>query len=233
MGMFDNLKCELVLPNLPPEFLAQRGGNSFEISWQTKDLDNAMSYYKITEDGFLQVRRHEGNWVEGKPLEDLENASFSEKMKALGHFDQTKTWFEPVIGFTGSINFYEVWYHSNYKHILDTDHKFSTGWVEYKAVFHLGFLTSIELFSVDEPIEYTEEQIQENEIKFKLQRQELENSCRENRAKYPSPHHKLIDSIMDIIHSQECIHDEWGMVSKLNTIEDAIIEYRKQYDIWK
>jgi len=230
--MFDYILCEFTLPNLPLEFLAHRGGNSSEIMWQTKDIDNSISYYKIESSGILLLEKYEGVWSESDPVENIESASCHEKLKALGSYIRTKTWWEPVL-FTGTINFYEVWHHLNYKIDINNQHKFETGWVEYKAIFYQGLLQTIELFLVEDPIEYSEEQIQENEIKFKIQRAELENNLRQSRSKYPTPEQKLIDSIMDIIHSPECIHDEWGMVSKLNNIEDIIIEYRKQFDIWK
>ena len=169
---------------------------------------------------------------EGYPLKKSESTTFWEKLASLGSYTTTKTWWEPT-SFTGTVNFYEVWYHPNYNRNIDDQHKFSTGWVEYKAVFHLGFLTTIELVSVDEPIEYTEEHIQENEIKFKLQRQELENRCRENREKYPSPEQKLIDSISDIVNGNEKIFDEDCLVAKLNSIQDLISEYSAKFDTWK
>ena len=231
--MFDNITCELPLPNLPLDFLYQHGGNSSEISWQTKDIDNLMAYYKIDIFGQLQLENYEGFWSEqDDTVETSDITSRWEKFSTLGAYTRTNTWWD-CVSFTGTINFYNSWYHPNYKPNFDNHLKFALGWVEYKAAFHLGYLKTLELFSVDEPIEYTEEQIQENESKFKLQREELENSHRVYRLEYPTPEQKLIDSIMTIIHSPECVHDEWGMVSKLNTIEDVIIEYRKQFDIWR
>jgi len=227
--MFDNLKCELVLPNLPSEFLAQHGGISSEIVWQTKDLDNAMSYYKITEDGSLQVKRHEGNWVKGKPLEDSENASFSEKMEALGHFVQTKTWWEPVVAFTGTINFYDSWKHKNYT----SEHShlnFSYGWVEYLATFHLGVMSSIKLVSVTEPIEYTLKQIAKNAEVARINQEKFALECQKARRERPSPEQKLIDAIMSTINSSEPTLDESSHLDKLNKIEDLIITYTNNHD---
>lgn len=228
MGMFDSLTIELELPGLPPEFLEQHCVISSEIVWQTKDLDNAMSLYKIDKNGLLQTKRHEGNWVEGKPLEDPENASFSEKMEALGHFVQTKTWLEPVIGFTGAINFYDSWKHKNYNSELCLN--FNYGWVEYKATFILGVMTSLELVSVTEPVEYTPEEIAENVAVAKINRESFILECQKSRKDRPSTEQKLIDSIMDVVHSPEPTLDEDTLVNKLNAIEDLIITYRNDYD---
>ena len=221
MGMFDSINCEVSIPSLPQDFLEQHGGNSFKITWQTKDLDNSMSLYKITEDGHLHINKIEGFWSNG---EDSQYGC----LKSLGHFEKTSEYWEPVIGFTGTINFYDSWLHKNFESEYTSPLKFKTGWVEYKATFILGVMTSIELFSIEEPIEYTQEEIIANDEEARLWREDFENKCKASRLENPTPEQKLIDNIYESL--SYAIMDENDMSFYINSIATDIELYRKNYD---
>ena len=94
MGMFDNIKCEMPMPEAASDVR----------EWQTKDLDRPMTSYAIRGDGRLvdaQVR------MERKP-----GAPAAPKMFSPEYAAYRRQWWELKQGpdipvnFTGSVTFY-------------------------------------------------------------------------------------------------------------------------------
>lgn len=62
MGLFDTINCDYPLP-LPLEVI-DLIPDIYNVEFQTKDLDNCMYYYKITEEGELLHFQQESKWVD-------------------------------------------------------------------------------------------------------------------------------------------------------------------------
>ena len=234
MGMFDYIKVDTTLPELPQSVADAWGEGG--IAFQTKDTPNqAMSHYKIDGTGLLLVEKVEGRWEEGKEVAD--NASFSEKMASFGRFVVEHEWWEEE-KYTGAINFYESYNHPEYhiEHSLHNDNKFlrfEYGWIEYSALFQNGKLIGdITLVEHKEPKKLSDEEFEERIAQNKKRREANETSFKENRKKYPSVEQKLIDNIDRECKLAESIMDETDLDYALNNIVILIKEYRKKYDIW-
>jgi len=229
--MYDNIFLDMALPSLPSEFLEYHGGNSHKIGWQTKDTPNQyLSSYKITEDGILQFEKVEGEWIAGEPLDDPENATWLDRMAAMGHFNKTSVVWEDVIGFTGTINFYDSWKHKNYTHDDESHYKFKYGWIEYCAVFLLGKVVSLELVSAEDPVEYTEDEVTENIKQWDKARADRDIENKKNRIEFPTPEQKLIDSIEASLRIETAIFDQDDLIHKLSSIKELIRTYREKHD---
>lgn len=236
MGMFDSIKIELEIPGLPQEFSEYRGGKTSEIVFQTKDTpDQAVSLYKIGSDGILYVERFEGVWVEGEPLPDEDVKSWNDRLAFLGHYERTVSWWEPQIGFTDDISFYDYWEHP-YTHEFgckDADHsvRYKHGWVEFKARFVNGHLEDIFPIQLLRPLTLSDEEV--NKILEETEREETEYEAAAiaRRLEHPSSEEKLIDDIDNVLHnSNTCMFDESDLMHKLNNIEDLINTYRETND---
>jgi hypothetical protein len=163
--MFDNIKCEYKLLDLPQEVVeAWRGVEN--VVFQTKDTPNQyMCLYKIDHDGILWEEQTEKEWVEST----TPDAEWF--LDRIGHMKTiSRTWVKT--DFSGSINFYECYNHKNYKaeyNQSDSEdwQKYELGWIEYKALFHNGSLISMDLAKNEKPIELTDEQLYNKREKIK------------------------------------------------------------------
>jgi hypothetical protein len=237
MGMFDYIRVGTTLPELPDAIISHWGDKVSDIAFQTKDTPNqAMSTYRIDGNGQLWFKKVEGHWDEGKKVAD--DAPFSEKIAAMGHFVVDAEWYEKEC-FSGNICFYESYSHPEY-HELD-DHagnsddwmRFVRGWIEYSALFKDGKLVGdIELVKHEEPQKLSDEELAESKSKVAAQRKEMEERFRENRQKYPTAEQKLIDNIDRETKLAYAIFDEEDLSNALSNIRILIEEYRKKHDRW-
>ena len=236
MGMFDNITVGTTLPELPEAIVAHWGGKASDIVFQTKDTPNqSLSHYKIDGAGVLWVKKVEGRWEEGEEVAD--DASFSEKMAAMGHFVVEHEWWEET-NFTGAINFYEGYSHPDYKSPeadYDSDEwkRFESGWVEYCALFSGGMLVGdIQLTKHTPPKKYTEEEYAAKQEKWAADRKEWDERLKESRKKYPSAEQTLIDNIEREAKLASAIIDEQDLSNALANIKILIREYRQKHDRW-
>lgn len=94
MGMFDNISCDMPLPE----------GAGDVLEWQTKDLDCSMTHYAIRSDGRLVDARIR--------MEPKTGAPDAPEFLSKEYRDYRQKWFEAKEGpdapvnFTGSVNFY-------------------------------------------------------------------------------------------------------------------------------
>ncbi len=235
--MFDYVRVGTTLPELPDEVISRWGDKVSDIAFQTKDTPNqAMSTYRIDGNGQLWFKKVEGHWEKGKEV--AEDAPFSEKIAAMGHFVTDSEWYEKEC-FSGNICFYESYSHPEY-HELD-DHagnsdewmRFVRGWIEYSALFKDGKLIGgIELVKHEEPQKLSDEELAESKAKIAAQRKEMEMSFKENRKKYPTAEQKLIDNIDRETKLAYAIFDEEDLSNALSNIRILIEEYRKKHDRW-
>ena len=157
MGMFDYLKCEYKLVDLPQRVIDAWDGVE-NIAFQTKDTPNQyMCLYKIDHDGILWEEQTEKEWIESK-TPDAESI-----FDRMGHMKTiSRTWVKT--DFSGCINFYECYYHENYKQEYNQSdskewQRYELGWIEYKALFNNGSLISMDLAKNEKPIELNDEEL--------------------------------------------------------------------------
>jgi len=127
MGMFDTILCKypLVLPPEPNGYVSSE-------SFQTKDLENALSVYEIREDGTLWEQKHETKWIEGDT--DAENW-----LDKIGRSESIRSWWDQV-SFTDTIYLYD------YQVRDDDDYDYS---IEYKIVFVNGVVSEVTIFQFE------------------------------------------------------------------------------------
>jgi hypothetical protein len=236
MGMFDYITVGTTLPELPEAIISHWGDKVSDVVFQTKDTPNqAMSHYKIDGAGLLWVKKVDGHWVEGKEVAD--DASFSEKIAAMGHFVVDQEWYEEE-NFTGAINFYESYTHPDYRfpeYDYDSDEwrRFETGWVEYCALFKNGkLIEDIQLTKHTPPKKYSDEEYAQKQIEWAEDRAKWEANFKENRKKYPTLEQKLIDNIEREAKLASAIIDEQDLSNALANIRILITEYREKHDRW-
>lgn len=130
MGMFDNVTCEYPLPM--PEDLGELTQEQIQnANYQTKNLANGLSRYKIDKDGFLWREKVDGYHKEGDP-------KAKSMMDRLGEFVETsRTWRKEPI--TCTIDFYGFF----------ADQEFNDYWVEYQACFVDGKLNQISVLKFE------------------------------------------------------------------------------------
>ena len=147
MGMFDYLKCEYKLVDLPQRVID---------AWDGAE-NQYMCLYKIDHDGILWEEQTEKEWIESK-TPDAESI-----FDRMGHMKTiSRTWVKT--DFSGCINFYECYYHENYKQEYNQSdskewQRYELGWIEYKALFHNGSLISMDLAKNEKPIELNDEEL--------------------------------------------------------------------------
>lgn len=237
MGMFDNIKVEMPLPELPEAVVSRWGGKASDVVFQTKDTSNqALSTYKIDANGVLHMLKQEGYWTEQEEV--AENASFSEKMAAMPHFVVESEHWAVEYAFSGAINFYESYTHHEYQSPeadYDSDEwkRFESGWVEYCGLFKHGQLVgNIELIKHTPPKKLTDEELAERLEDAKIAQAEWEKKFKESRKKYPTTTQKLIDNIDRELKLVETIMDEEDNAVALSNIRILIKEYREKHDKW-
>lgn len=237
MGMYDYIRVGTTLPELPDAVISHWGDKVSDIAFQTKDTPNqAMSTYRIDGTGQLWFKKVEGHWEKGREV--AEDAPFSEKMAAMGHFVVDAEWYEKEC-FSGNILFYESYNHPEYHelddHAGDSDEwmRFVRGWIEYSALFKDGKLVGdIELVKHEEPQKLTDEELAESKAKVVAQRKEMQEQFKKNRKKYPTPEQKLIDNIEREAKLTTAMFDEEDLSNALSNIKFLIKEYREKHDKW-
>ena len=134
MGMFDDITCKNELPL--NEELKALPIKWDEIGFQTKDLENCLLHYTISEDGRLLEHVVEKEYVhyteEEKKSKDRRPWDFYKDVKITNEYDKE-------IHHHGIINFYT--------NVDYTDEE--EFWVEFNAYFIYGKLDRIELFKCD------------------------------------------------------------------------------------
>lgn len=120
MGLYDELRVEVDLPNSPDEE---------NIIWQTKSISRpAMLTYKITENGRLKERHIEREKVGTEEFEFSEHENLE-----IPQYEVTEEWWTDV-EFHGSFEF-----HTSFGE-YDTD---EYEWYSYEAWFNNGDLETI------------------------------------------------------------------------------------------
>ncbi len=134
MGMFDYIKCEAKLPlneelnNLPI--------NWKEVSFQTKDLENCLLDYTISESGILieNIKKYEYTYFSKEEIKE-------KKIKPWNYVKESKliSNTSEIINFHGKINFGEILDFSDDEDI----------WLDFEAYFIYGKLDRIDLLKVE------------------------------------------------------------------------------------
>ena len=126
--MFDQLKCEKELP-LNDE-LKTLNVKWNEVIFQTKDLDNCLSNYRITQDGELveEVVEKEYTYYTKEELKKLKGWHFIKDEKIVKEYSKK-------VEYHGTIRFYELLNLNEQEDI----------WAEFDAHFVYGKLDKIEL----------------------------------------------------------------------------------------
>lgn len=130
MGMYDEIKIKQNLSI--PEDLKSLNINWKEYNFQTKDLDNCLSEYFISEDGFLYEHIIEREYI---PYTEEEKKDKNHKSWNLWKDIIEKGSEDKKIDFHGTLIFYTY-------DQLDEDTDF---WIEFKSYFVYGKLDKIEL----------------------------------------------------------------------------------------
>jgi hypothetical protein len=132
--MFDTIKCNHPLP-LPLSFV-DMGVDIYDSEFQTKDLENALSHYILTEDGDLLYENVQGEW------ESDDNAFLK------GYFKEISRTIENTY-FHGKIEFY-------YYKDIEIDDTYTTVDITYLATFTRGKLDYIKIidFSIEDTTQY-------------------------------------------------------------------------------
>jgi len=121
--MYDTLVCKYPLP-MPENPKGYAGSKDF----QSKDLDCALSYYEIREDGSIWEEERETEYVPGND----KAKNFWDK---IGHLKTIKTWYEPCC-INDFINIYD--YQQNNDGNYDYD-------IEYRIRFENGKIVDVKL----------------------------------------------------------------------------------------
>jgi hypothetical protein len=128
MSMFDNIKCEKEIP-LNDE-LKTLDVKWNEVTFQTKDLENCLSDYRITHDGELveDVVEKEFTYYTEKERKKLKGWHFIKDERIINEYSKK-------VEYHGTIRFYEMF-------DLNEEHDI---WAEFDAHFIYGKLDKIEL----------------------------------------------------------------------------------------
>jgi hypothetical protein len=163
MGMFDNIKVKAPLPLT--EELKKLNIDWSNTTFQTKDLDNCLSDYFITEGGELkeEVTEYEYTYYteEEKKDKSFRPWNFIKESKI-------KNQYQKQVDFHGKITFYELFEISEEEDI----------WVDFEAFFIYGKLDKINLIKIEKQKsrkaklkEWTEEDKKKtNSLTFKLKK---------------------------------------------------------------
>jgi len=132
MGMFDEIKCEKELP-LNDELKALNVKWN-EVIFQTKDLDNCLSNYRITKDGELveDVVEKEFTYYTDEERKKLKGWNFIKDEKIVKKYSKK-------VEYHGIIKFYEMFEFTEEEDI----------WVDFDAYFVYGKLDKLELAKVE------------------------------------------------------------------------------------
>ena len=257
MGMFDSIKCELPLVDLPQSivdrWVIKKGdtANSTDVVFQTQDTPSqGLSLYKIDATGQLFEEHIEGYWEDPEFTEDavIDDPDKKESplgfLAALGKYHEISRGWEEV-NFTGSINFYDSydlpdkpklgWGAAN----SDEYYRYSSGWIEYKVQLKDGKVQGdVILIAHTEPNKHTDEEVAARLERYTKQREQDIIGFKENRKKYPSEQDKLIDTIYKIAKASALDAESFRDATKYErdlVAEDIlghIDTYREKFDIW-
>ena len=126
MGMFDNIHCEYKLPNKKHQ----------NLEYQTKDLENFLDLYTITEEGHLI---HHSRTYEAVPEEKREHYGTPEwdKNPILQMCGSIKSIYagDIDVNYEGTINFYTMGSKKE--------------WIEYEAAFVGGSVIEIKFIEMN------------------------------------------------------------------------------------
>jgi hypothetical protein len=157
MGMFDNIKCEKELP-LNDEI------KTLNVKWnkvqfQTKDLDNCLENYRITQDGELveDVVERVYTYYTEEERKKLKTWHFVKDEKIVKEYSKK-------VEYHGTIRFYELFNLNEQEDI----------WVEFDAHFVYGKLDKIELAKTEK----------QESGKIKMNKWEEEHQKKINSLKY-------------------------------------------------
>lgn len=131
MGMFDTIFCKTQLPLT--EELKNLNLIWEDVDFQTKDLDNGLLTYTISQDNTLIENVVEYDYV---PYTEEEKRSNTYKAWSVWKSVNIKNRYDKIINHHGTINFYTSLEYSDKEDI----------WVEFIAFFVYGKLDKIELF---------------------------------------------------------------------------------------
>jgi hypothetical protein len=134
MGMFDDIKCKKELPL--SEELKTLQIKWDEVGFQTKDLENYLLHYTISEDGRLLENKQEREYTH---YTEEERKQKGRKPWDLYKNVIIKNEYDEEVSHHGVINFYA--------NVDYTDNE--EFWVEFNAYFIYGKLDRIELFKCD------------------------------------------------------------------------------------
>jgi hypothetical protein len=134
MGMFDNIKCKKELPLT--EELKKLDIEWYEINFQTKDLENCLGNYIISEDGELleEIVKYEYTYFTEDEKKQKKHRPWNliKDQKVIEKYTKT-------VNYHGTIMFYESFNFSEQEDI----------WVDFNAYFVYGKLDKIELLKVE------------------------------------------------------------------------------------
>jgi hypothetical protein len=209
MGMFDYVICEMPLQNYPEGYELR--------SFQSKETPSqGMSTYKISEDGFLFVKRVSREWKEC-----LESPTgFSEI--------ETDLSWDLCSYYTGSFEFYDYRRHPNYDY--DYPHYYEAGLFLYKAIVKSGKVEMILPIEIKLPRELSEEEIDVKEAEAQKAREKMKKEMILLRKNAPTKTQRMVDSIDNLIQNKPAIYDRSDLISILNNISAIISEWRKEND---
>lgn len=163
MGMFDYIKCEYKLP-LSDE-LKELKINWKDISFQTKDLENCLLDYKISQSGELieTIKKYEHSYY-------TEEDRKSGKVKPWDIVKESRLISEKTesVNFHGKINFGEILDFSDEEDI----------WVDFEAYFIYGKLDKIELSKVEK---YKSRKIAQEDFFKKIKEEEKTLSAKSKK----------------------------------------------------
>jgi hypothetical protein len=134
MGMFDNVQCKHSLP-LTEDLQVLSPDWSLEV-FQTKDLDNRLGSYTITEDGFLLEEVIEREYV---PYTEEERAELKPKPWSVWKDVIEKNRYSKKIEHHGEVNFYNTFIYTEAEDY----------WLEFTAYFIYGKLDKILLLKAE------------------------------------------------------------------------------------
>ena len=197
MGMFDYIKCEYPLAELPQPVI-DRWQGAENVAFQTKDTpEQGMVLYKIDASGQLWQQHKTSRWAE--PVD----ANSESVMDRVGHLETLSTWWEKE-AFTGGIDFYESYHHEEYPkgEPLGSEEwkRFVNGWIEYTAVFLRGQLVGdVEVSRNEQAKKMTAEEFEAKQKEWEASRKEWDDRFKKNRKEHPTSEQKLIDGIYNYI----------------------------------
>jgi hypothetical protein len=161
MGMFDYIRVEKKLPLSEEIKKAFPKHDWSKQDFQTKDLDNTMSYYTVRKNGELYADIVEGKHVRIMTKKQEEEAKKTRKFVWPYKFKETARRSEKQT-FSGTLSFYDLF----------NDQKGNTWWIEFESLFIKGKLKTVTL--VKGEIHTTAEENKKREAAWKKQMEDHE-----------------------------------------------------------